>query len=498
MMSSEERDDFDVVVVGAGTAGLCAAIAAGEHPARVLLLEKTPRSIRGGNGRFTRGGMMFTHDGIKDPEIRALLASMDIPEGEISSLDLPGHSPDDFYALLMDSSEGLADPDLCEQLVKQSNPTIGWLRRLGVHLQLNSVIAKRAGVKAINPGVPGVVGIRGGGEGLVDEMFDIAERKGVEVRYETKAVRLLMDDRGEVCGVRTKGKEGFRDVRSGAVVLASGGFEANPEMRTKYLGREWDTVKIRGSRYNTGEGLNMALEIGAQPTGPWSGCHAILIDLNAPEFGGGHETGRNSYTFGIMVNGDGKRFTDEGEDFDPYTYSKMGGIALAQPRGVVFQIFDSKVLPLLQMAYHETVAVEADSIEELARNLDMNPVQLVKTVKEFNEAVQEGIFDTQIKDGKRTEGISPRKTNWAQRIDTPPFKAYPVTAGMSMTYGGIKTDKDGKVMDTEGHAIPGLYAAGEMVGGFYYHNYAPATGITKNVVFGRIAGTQAAKSGAKR
>jgi tricarballylate dehydrogenase len=265
-------------------------------------------------------------------------------------------------------------------------------------------------------------------------------------------------------------------------------------MRTKYLGAKWDTVKLRGTRYNTGETINMALEIGTQSAGAWSRVHAIMVDLNTPDVGGGAETGRSFYLFGIMVNTNGERFVDEGEDFSEYTYSKMGGLALDQPGGIVFQIFDAKTTPLLPIGYHDTVPIEANSIEELAGNMDIDPEKLVKTIKEFNNAVQDGTFNTMVKDGKRTKGISPPKTNWALKIDKPPFAAYPVTAGISCTFGGIKVDKETKVLDTEGNPIPGLYAAGAITGGIYYYAYAPATGITKNVVFGRIAGVNAANS----
>lgn len=493
-MGLGERNGFDVVVVGAGTAGLSASLVAYEHETRVLVLEKAPRAARGGNGRFTGGALRFTHHGIK--ELREFLT--DLPQSLIDSLDIPEYSPDDFYGDLMRVSEGLADPILCELVVKESNLVMRWLNQLGVKWDINYDLAARVDnrLKFLDGGVS--LSSTGGGQGLLEMMLDIAERKGIEIRYETKAVKLLMDTSGRVCGVRVRGKEGFRDIRSGSVILASGGFEANPEMRTKYLGSNCSIVKVRGTRYNTGDGLKMALEIGAQPTGHWSGYHATMVDLDAPDVEGGPETACKSYLFGVVVNADGQRFVDEGEDFYAYTYAKIGRITLTQPRGIAFQIFDTKTIPLLRSEYDKVTPVQADSIEELAQELGIGPVNLRKTVKEFNEAVQDGKFDPAILDGKRTEGISPPKSNWAQKIDTPPFRAYPVTTGLTFTFGGIKSNKEARVFDTEGNPIPGLYAAGVIVGGFFYHNYCGGSGITMGLVFGRIAGANAAMSARKR
>ncbi len=490
-MSLEERHDYDVVVVGAGTAGLSTALSAQEHGAKVLLLEKSPRAARGGNGRFTDGMFIFPHNGMS--ELREYLK--DLPEREVNAIDVPAYSPDDYYRELMEVSQGLADPVLCEILAKESKAVLRWLNQLGLKWDISYDHGVRVGERIKFKSSGAVLGAKGGGEGLVEKMFDIAEHKGIETCYETTAVKLLMGESGRVCGVRVLGEEGFRDIRSGSVVLASGGFQANTEMRAKYLGPNWDLVKVRGARYNTGEGLMMALRIGAQPTGHWSGCHATNIDLSAPDFEGGMATARPSYIFGIMVNANWERFFDEGEDVETKTYAKLGRIILMQPGDIAFQIFDAKATPLLISCYGNAVPTEAGSIEELAQELDTDPVKLIKTVKEFNEAVQDGKFDPATKDGKLTKGISPPKSNWAQKIDTPPFRAYAVTTGITFTYGGIKTNKDAQVLNTEGNPIPGLYTVGEMMGGFFYHNYVGGSGIAKGLVFGRIAGANAAMLG---
>jgi tricarballylate dehydrogenase len=491
----EKKKDFDVIVLGSGTAGLSAAIEAADHNARVLVLEKTPIAARGGNARYTGGGFNFVHEGTE--EIREFLP--DVPESELKLIDIPAYSKDDFFGDLMRMSRGLADPVLCETLVKESNSTMRWLDGMGIKSELEYNMAIKIGerwqfVKGLTAGIH----FKGGGEGLVEAMFEIAGNKGVEIRYETKAMKLLVDERNNVYGVRILGRGGFQDISAGAIIIASGGFQANPEMRTKYLGPKWDLVKVRGSRYNTGEGLKMAMEIGAQPIGHWSGCHATIVDVDAPDVDGGVETARKSYPYGIMVNQNGLRFVDEGEDFDAYTYAKMGGVILSQPSEMAFQIFDAKVTSLLRGEYVQTVPAQADSIEELAREIDVDPVNLVKTVNEFNRAVQDVKFEAFTRDGKRTEGILPCKSNWAQKIDTPPFRAYPVTIGITFTFGGIKTDKEARVLNTEGNPIGNLYAAGEIAGGIFYYNYGGGTGIGKCITFGRIAGFNAATLGQKK
>jgi tricarballylate dehydrogenase len=489
-MSLGERHDYNVVVIGAGAAGLSAALSAQEHGAKVLMLETSPHAVRGGNGRFTDGMLIFPHNGIS--ELREYLT--DLPEHEISAIDVPAYSADDYYRDLMEMSQGLADSVLCEELVKNSKAVLRWLGQLGVKWDISYDHGVRVGERIKFKGGGAVLAAHGAGEGLVEKLFDIAEHKGIDVRYETTAVELIMDESGRVCGVKILGKEGFEDIHCGSVVVASGGFQANVEMRAKYLGPNWDLVKVRGTRYNTGDGLMMALKIGAQPTGQWSGCHATNVDLSSPDLEGGMATARPSYIFGIMVNENGERFFDEGEDLETKTYAKLGKIILTQPSSIAFQIFDAKATPLLISTYGNSVPTEANSIEELAQELGIEPIKLLKTVREYNEAVQAGKFDPAIKDGKMTKGILPAKTNWAQKIDKPPFRAYPVTTGITFTYGGIKTNKDAQVLNRYEDPLPGLYAAGELVGGFFYHNYLGGTGIAKGLVFGRIAGANAAKS----
>ncbi|MBI3068982.1 MAG: FAD-dependent tricarballylate dehydrogenase TcuA, partial [Betaproteobacteria bacterium] len=345
--------------------------------------------------------------------------------------------------------------------------------------------------------------VSGGGAGLVQYLDAAAKKAGIEVFYETRALSLIYD--GErVLGARTRQKGKPAEFRAKSVVLACGGFEANPEMRTRYLGPGWELAKVRGSRFNQGDGLKMALEIGAAPYGNWSGCHATGWDRYAPEFGDvnvGDQFQKHSYIFGLLINADGKRFVDEGADFHSFTYAKYGGEVLKQPGQFAWQVFDAKVKHLLRSEYRIKLVtkVTADTLEDLAPRLEgVNAGQFLKTVREFNAAVRKEVaFDHTVKDGKCTVGIEPPKSNWAQPLDTPPFEAYATTCGITFTFGGLRIDKEsGQVLDVHLNRIPGLYCCGEMVGGLFFFNYPSGTGLVSGAVFGRLAGTNAAR-GAK-
>jgi tricarballylate dehydrogenase len=298
--------------------------------------------------------------------------------------------------------------------------------------------------------------------------------------------------------VRTQGRT--RTLAANAVILASGGFEANSEWRTRYLGPGWDLAKVRGTRFNTGDGIAMGLAAGAMPYGNWSGCHAVGWDRNAPEFGDlsvGDGFQKHSYPFGIMVNGRGRRFVDEGADFRNYTYAKYGRAILEQPGQFAWQVFDSKVTHLLRDEYRikHVSKVSAPTLQELARKLeDVDAPSFLEEVGAYNDAVMtETPFNPNIKDSRGTRGLTIPKSNWANTLDTPPFEAYAVTCGITFTFGGLRIDENGSVINTDGVPIRGLYAAGELVGGLFYFNYPGGTGLMSGSVFGRIAGTAAGR-----
>ena len=483
----------DVVIAGGGNAALSAALAALERGAKVLVLEKAPEHLRGGNSYFTGGLFRFAYDGIED--ILPLLPEMS--DAEKSGIDVGSYPQSEFYEDVMRVSEGLSDAQLVQTLVSRSLPTMRWLADQGVAwiLAYGRQAFRHEGMLRFWGGL--VVESVGGGKGLSDRQFELLQARGGVVRYETKASRLLTGSAGQVVGLEIRGPDGYREIECGSVVLACGGFEANAEMRARYLGPGWELAKVRGSRFNTGDGIRMALDIGAQSFGHWSGCHAVAWDLNAPPTGDRNIADlfqKHSYPFGIVVNVNGERFVDEGADFRNYTYAKYGREILFQPQRAAFQIFDQTTKHLLRDEYHipQVSKVESSTIEGLADGLGVDRDGLVRTVREFNAAVQSGLYNPTELDGKRTVGVDPPKSNWALPIESPPYLGYAVTCGITFTFGGLKIDESCRVLDTEDMPIPGLYAAGELVGGLFYHNYPGGSGLMAGSVFGKLAGESAA------
>ena len=484
---------YDVIVVGAGNAALCAALSARERGASVLVLERAPVSERGGNSVYTDGKMRVVYEGVDD--IVAL--SSDLSPEEIERSDFGHYTEADFFDDMARITQNRTDPDLCEILVRQSRATLRWMKANGVRFHPNyGRQAYRVGGRFKFWGGAPIV-VSGGGQGLVDALFKSAEKQGIEVVYKAWAQELVHSDRG-VSGVIAKIDGETQTIRTGAVILACGGFEANTEWRSRYLGRGWDLAKVRGTKYNTGDGLAMALKIGAQPYGHWSGCHATGWERYASDFGDLIQTPnfqRHSYTFAIMVNAEGRRFLDEGADFRSYTYAKYGHIVLEQPGQYAWQIYDAKVAHLLLDEYRtrQVTKVTANTLEELADKMeDVNKPQFLKTVRDFNAAVRTDVpFDPNIKDGRSASGLEVPRSNWANTIDQPPFEAYAITCGITFTFGGVRINTDGQVIDTNHEVIPGLFAAGEMVGGIFYFNYPGASGLTSGAVFGRLAGASA-------
>jgi tricarballylate dehydrogenase len=399
------------------------------------------------------------------------------------------------------------DPDLCEILISRSFETIVWMRKKGVKFQASY---GRQSYKIDN-------GTRykfwgglaaeswGGGAGMVDNEHKACAREGIRIFYETPAQSLITSDDGVVLGVRAKHQGKTVEIRSKTVVLACGGFESSAEMRARYLGPGWDLAKVRGTRYNTGQGIRMALDIGAMPYGHWSGCHAVGWDLNAPPFGDvnvGDQFQKHSYPWGIMINANGERFCDEGADFRNYTYAKYGRVILEQPGMLAWQVFDAKIIPALRDEYRikQVTKVRADTLEELVKKMDgVNAENALREIREYNKAVRKDVpYNMAIKDGRCTTGLRINKSNWANTIEDPPFEAYGVTCGVTFSFGGLKITNEGEVQDTGGNPIPGLYAAGELVGGIFYHNYPGGTGLTSGSVFGKLSGTSAAAYAKKK
>ncbi|MFB3884817.1 MAG: FAD-dependent tricarballylate dehydrogenase TcuA [Thermodesulfobacteriota bacterium] len=491
-MDVKKKINCDVLVVGGGNAGLVAAMEAKNRGAHVLLIDKAPKKARGGNSRLSGGLFRIAAEGNKD--YLPLMEGVQLPKGQI---DIEPYSKDDFYNKVLRLSQGRSDQRLTEIFVNQSLDTVRWMKEQGVKWDLNPAHMSRIGDRLFWPAGQTVLVANGAGEGLVEMEYGIIEQKKIEILYETAARSFVLNSDGKVCGVIAKGLDGFLEIEAKNTILSCGGFQANPAWRRRYLGENWDLVKLRGTRYDTGDGIQMALQVGAQLVGHWGGCHASIVSEDSPMIeaaSAGSE--RYSYQYCIMVNRDGKRFLDEGEDFMVYTYAKFGKEISKQPGGVAFQIFDAKVIPILRPEYQNALKVESPSLRELAEELDIDEEQFLQTVKTFNEAIvnDDQPFLTYKLDGRRTRGLSPDKTNWAQKIDTPPFQAYAVVCGLTMTYGGIRTNERAQTIDTSEQQIKGLYAVGEVTGGFFYHNYPSGTGLVRGAVMGRIAGAEAVKN----
>ena len=486
----------DVVVVGGGNAALSAALAAAEAGARVRLLEAAPEEERGGNSTYTAGAMRVVFDGSE--ALSALMPGLSARE--LEETDFGAYTEADYYDDMARLTQYRADPDLVEQLVTRSHPTLVWLREKGVRFQPSygrQAFKKEDGRFRFWGGL--AVEAWGGGPGLVAALYEAAAEAGVAVHYRAQALSLLTDDAG-VRGVRARIEGGTTDVRAPAIVLACGGFEANAAWRARYLGPGWDLAKVRGTRFNQGDGIRMALEAGAMPAGNWSGCHAVAWDRNAPEFGDlvvGDGFQKHSYPFSIIVNAAGERFVDEGADYRNYTYAAYGRRILEQPGQVAWQVFDAQVTHLLRDEYRirQVTRAKADTLEDLAARMEgIDGPRFLATVRAYNDAVMTEVpFDPTVRDGRGTRDIAPPKSNWANRIETPPFEAYAVTCGITFTFGGLAIDPTAHVQAVSGAPIPGLYAAGELVGGLFYGNYPGGTGLVSGAVFGRFAGTGAAR-----
>ena len=491
-MVSGVKRRCQVVVVGAGNAALTAALAAREKGADVLVVEKAPFKERGGNSRFSGGLFRFAYEGSGD--LRPLMPSL--PSEDWNRVEVGSYPAGRYFEDIMRVTRRHADRELSRTLAAESYPTLLWMTGLGIEWTWTSLWSvELAGKRRFNPG--SVLEVKNKGLGLMRYLFAACERAGIDLLYETEMLGFLQSG-GRVTGVRVKTPEGLMDIESAAVVLASGGFEASAEMRARYLGRNWEHVKVRGTRHNTGETLQIALDLGAKPAGDFQGSHATPVDANAPAVGQIHltdKTNRLSYPYSIMANSLGRRFVDEGEDLGQYTYAKIGHAILAQPGAVAYQIFDKKTVQLLEERYSTGTPVVAETIEELARELSIPADVLRQTVEEFNSAVQPGEFNPARKDGKSTAGLNPAKSNWALRLDTPPYTVYPVTCGITFTYGGIAIDTHARVLDTIDKPISGLYATGEITGGFFYYNYPGGAGLMRGAVFGRRAGMHAATAG---
>ena len=488
-----------MLIAGSGNAAMCAGIAALERGSEVLMVEAAPENEAGGNTRYTAGAMRFAYESNED--LTPLLANPDDPR--IPRTEFGVYDKSRFRRDMMKFNGELPLSFHQEILVERSYATMLWLA--GHNVRFEPIYARQSfekdGKHVFWGGL--TLASQGEGDGLFREELKEFLRMGGEVAYATEAVGPLMEGdaiRGLACETASGGREYLAD----SVILASGGFEADPEKRARYIGERWRNVKTRGTPYNRGRGLDIALASGAKLHGLRDGCHAVPMDLNTPAYGnreipfGERKNYRKiCYFLGVMLNAEGKRFVDEGQNFRNFTYAQFGKAVLEQPGGLAWQIFDAKTSRLLYKEYEfrDASCVEADTLGELVEKLDgMDRERALRTIEEFNAAVDgSATFDPTVLDGKGTSGILPRKSNWANALDKPPFKAYPVTCGITFSYYGVAVNGDGAVLNENDRPIRGLYACGEMVGGVFYYGYPGGSGLTSGAVFGRIAGNSAGR-----
>jgi tricarballylate dehydrogenase len=456
---------FDVLVIGGGNAALCAAISARRAGASVLVLEGAPKFYRGGNTRHTRN-MRCAHD-----------AATEILTGP--------YTEDEFWNDLLLVTGGQTDEELAKFMIAESKDILGWIVEQGVRWQ---------------PSLGGTLSLGrtnsfflGGGRAMLNALYLTADQLGVDIVYDAEVTDLRIEHGMFLSAELKRPINGKTEVRASTLVAAAGGFEANIEWLKEYWGEAADNFLIRGTPYNRGAILKLLLAKGVQEIGDPTQCHAVAIDARAPKFDGGIITRHDSVVFGIVVNKLAQRFYDEGEDIWPKRYAIWGRLVAAQPGQIAYIIFDSTVVTSFMPTLFPPIA--GQTITELAGKLELDAAALEKTIIEFNAAVRPGIFDHTILDDCRTDGVTPAKTHWARKIETPPYLAYPVRPGITFTYLGTRVNKQSRMLMQDGKPSANMFAAGEiMAGNVLGKGYAAGIGMTIGSVFGRVAGREAAKN----
>jgi tricarballylate dehydrogenase len=464
MNSQIKQNQLDVLVIGGGNAALCAALMAREAGASTLVLEAAPKEWRGGNSGHTRN-------------IRAM---HDQPEDVM----LGSYSEDEYWQDVLKVTSGKTDEKLARFVIRASSKCRLWMRQHGVHFQ---------------PPLSGTLNLSrtnaffmGGGKALVNAYYRSAEKLGVKIRYDSPVDSLEIQN-----GKFLAAYVGDERIEAKTCVLAAGGFESNREWLKEAWGvNEYgespaDNFLIRGTQYNKGVLLKQLIELGADSVSDATQAHMVAVDARAPLYDGGICTRIDAVSFGIVVNKNAQRFSDEGEDFWPKRYAFWGRLVAQQPGQIGYSIIDSKVLGRFMPPVFP--GEKADTLEELAEKLGLNPNALAQTVNTYNAACRVGTFDHTIMDDCHTEGIEPPKTHWALPINKGPFYGYAVRPGVTFTYLGLKTDETSAVRFND-QLSENLFVAGEMMAGnILGKGYAAGIGMTIGTVFGRIAGSEAAK-----
>jgi tricarballylate dehydrogenase len=479
--------EVDVLVVGFGIAGLSAAVTAHQGGARVVMLERAPAEERGGNTRYTESfWRMKNADQVSDDfEDRFAANAGGWPDPGI--LRDAARDRENQPAVLR--ALGIVDPHLIATIAEDAPRALKWLEGFGVKFDFLPLYFLSQSTTRMGP--------IGGGLALVEALGGYVDGHGdrINVLYETSARELLVDDNGAIVGVKAVGRGNKPvEIRARDVVLASGGFEGNPEMLSHYVGPQAQFIRpvSRGGHFNRGEGVRMALGAGAAPCGDFGSFHAQPVDPRAADI----EPVVLNYSYGVLVNDAGRRFTDEGPAMVDATYEVVTRIIMAQRHGIAYAVFDAGLddVENWQVTVRSREApLQADTLEGLALAMAIDPREFIATIEAFNAAcpASDG-FDFMHPDGLATEGLEPRKSNWARAIRKPPFRAWPIICSNCFTFGGVKVDDNARVINTEGDVIPGLYAAGEVVG-LYYRVYTGATSVMRGAVTGRLAGAHAAR-----
>lgn len=474
-------DQYDVAVVGHGISGLSTALTAYEKGANPVILEKSPKEKRGGHTQYAGGLFRFPMENPDDVE-RVLELDRSVER----------YTREDFFEDLMEVSDRQADETLASVLVENAYEAIQWLTDNGLSWHVVD--------HSEEPGFGTTVGsvqADGEGEAVIRKLTERAEERGIDIHYDTEFRGVVTDSTNVINGARAVGPGGHICYNIPSVVICAGSYVANTEKRTRYFGEDGDAYIVRGSRYNTGEALDGAMEAGAKPAGEWGGAHQVLNDINAPDVEGGRSR-INGYQYGVILNKRGERFVDEGEDFLLKTYAKFGKRVHEQPDQQAFVVFDSSVDHLV-VSQMDSAPVTAETLDRLINHLDINDNETALfTLNRFNEAAPDDpTFDPHTLDGVATEGLDLEKTNWAVSLTEPPYKCFPVVSAITFAFGGLKITSDAKVLDRREKPISGLWAVGNSTAGFFYENYPGGSALTRGATFGRIAGAQAARHAAK-
>jgi tricarballylate dehydrogenase len=484
---SVQVDDVDVLVVGFGIAGLSAAITAHQNGAKVVILERAPADERGGNTRYTESfWRMKNADQVSDDfEDRFAANAGGWPDPGI--LRDVARDRENQPAVLR--SLGMIDPHLIATIAEDAPKALKWLEGFGVTFDYLPLYFLSQSTTRMGP--------IGGGQALIEALGAYVDAHADEIRvlYETSARALLINGKGSVVGVKAIGRGNApMEIMARSTVLASGGFEGNPEMMSHYIGPQAQFIRpvSRGGHYNRGEGVRMALDAGAAPCGDFGSFHAQPVDPRSADI----EPVVLNYSYGILVNDGGRRFTDEGPAMVDATYEIVTRLIMAQRHGIAYAVFDAGLDDVENWQVTVRSRDEpllADTLEELAGLMEIDSREFMATVEAYNAACPDTAnFDYMAPDGQATTGLEPRKSNWARPLLKPPFRAWPIICSNCFTFGGVKVDDDARVINTEGDVIPGLYAAGEVVG-LYYRVYTGATSVMRGAVTGRLAGMDAAR-----